>query len=130
MLRQRLLPALAAAALLGSACSSGGANSLGSPRPSRSRDRITVGEIQASAVTNVFEAIQRLRNTWLQPPRGGAECVAPVVFVDNVKRGGTESLRLINIEDIEEIRYVNPRDATTRWGSAVPGAVIEVILRR
>ncbi len=130
MLRQRFLPALAAAALFVSACASGGANSLESPRPSRSRDRITIGEIQNAAVTNAFEAIQRLRNTWLRPPRGAAECLAPVVFVDNARRGGTESLRLINIEDIGEIRYINPQDATTRWGSAVAGAVIEVILRR
>jgi hypothetical protein len=51
----------------------------------------------------------------------------PLVYVDEMPYGDLATLQTIPIIEITEIRYINARDATTRWGTGVAGGVIEVI---
>ncbi len=53
----------------------------------------------------------------------------PVVFVDRSRRGEIRELELIAADDVERIRYISARDATTRYGTGYPGGIIEVISR-
>jgi hypothetical protein len=50
----------------------------------------------------------------------------PTVYLNNVRHGGVASLRDILVTDIQEIRFINAADATTRWGTGHGSGVIMV----
>jgi hypothetical protein len=100
------------------------------PRPADSTV-LTRAEIDETGVQTAFDAIRQLRPRYL---RGRAiVSVAypwtsyPLVYVNGLFRGDLSSLRSILVHDIEEIRYINPGDATTRWGTGHSGGVIHVL---
>ena len=74
---------------------------------------------------NTLDAVRILRPRWLTATHGQW---APTVVIGNVPSGGVEALQHVHIGQIKELRYVNARDATTRWGINHSGGVIEVIL--
>ncbi|HKJ92352.1 MAG TPA: hypothetical protein VJ957_04245 [Longimicrobiales bacterium] len=125
-MRIRFIVPLLAVALVGS-CASAGAN--GASGPKRSSDVITQEEIQqATGLSTAYDAVQRLRPQFLRL-RGpgtitGSEGL--VVFVDGMQQGGIEELRRIDISQVKQIRYVNARDATTKYGTGMSQGVIEV----
>ena len=98
--------------------------------PSRLSDPLGAEEISSVAVSTAYEAIQALRPQWLQrrgtfslmDPNSGY----PTVVVDDIQRGELDLLRNIRAEVVAEIRYVNARDATTRYGTGFSGGAIEV----
>lgn len=104
-----------------------------SPSPRRSGNRLSQAEMLESTATNVLQAIEQLRPMWLRTrgtdPSGSSQTM-PVVYIDGIRAGELEMLRSIQIEEVDRLRYVNPRDATTRWGTGVAGGVIEVFRRR
>ncbi len=104
-----------------------------SPSPRRSGNRLSQAEMLESTATNVLQAIEQLRPMWLRTrgtdPTGSSQMM-PVVYIDGIRAGELEMLRSIQIEEVDRLRYVNPRDATTRWGTGVAGGVIEVFRRR
>ena len=81
---------------------------------------------------NLFQAIDRLRPRWLRVRSvTSIQGAAPImVYHDNVRAGGIEVLYNIRIEGVQEARFVNATDATTRYGMGVPSGVIEVISAR
>jgi hypothetical protein len=85
-----------------------------------------------SGENNLYDAIDRLRPRWLQVrSRTSVQGATPiVVFRDNARIGGVEVLRSMRIEGIEEVRFINATDATTRWGMGYGSGVIEVISHR
>ncbi|TVP47654.1 MAG: hypothetical protein EA350_04575 [Gemmatimonadales bacterium] len=95
---------------------------------------ITAEEMQALSVSSVTEAVQRLRPNWLatrgtlsiQNPNAGR----PIVFVDGIRFGTAESLQRVRVADVEFVRYLNARDATTRYGTGHAGGVIAVTTKR
>ncbi|HEX7048569.1 MAG TPA: TonB-dependent receptor plug domain-containing protein [Longimicrobiales bacterium] len=96
-----------------------------------SRDVLTAAEISEHPdIRNAYDAVQRLRPLFLRQ-RGqtsirnyGADQIK--VYVDGVQAGGIEFLRQINITAVKVIRYLDARDATTRYGPGHAGGVIEV----
>ena len=83
--------------------------------------------------TTVHDAIRRLRPRWLRT-RGrtstrDAEPGMPV-FIDNVRSGSTDRLESLPIDQVEQLRYLSPSDATTRWGTNMSLGAIEVIMRK
>jgi hypothetical protein len=106
------------------ACAAGGQSS--GPRAGR-RNVITAEELQAIEVSTAFEAVRRLRPTWLRSRSGGGD---PVVFIDNVRAGDLNMLDQLYLTTVRELRYVSPADATTRWGTGYTNGAIEVITRR
>ena len=115
----------------GCASKSGGAAATQqSSRPRTSRDVITAEELAAIDAQTALQAVQRLRPNFLQT-RGGASMsvtsgpVNVVVYVDQTRMGGPNSLSQIPVTEIREIRYLNATDATQRYGTGHgAGAII------
>jgi hypothetical protein len=49
-----------------------------------------------------------------------------IVYLNGVNAGGIGILEQIRAAEVREIRYVNGRDATTRYGTGHGGGVLEV----
>ena len=97
------------------------------------RNVITRAELEAQPVSDAYEAVARLRPSWLRRPlaptmQAGGNPV--MVYVDRQQFGTSESLRGLTTEHIERIEFVSARDATTRYGTGHPSGVIEVTTRR
>ncbi len=113
-----------------SACASGSGS--GGGGGARGSGDITRNELAALSSFSAFDVVRRLRPQWLRS-RGTANLdganILPVVFVDRSRRGEIRELELIAADDVERIRYISARDATTRYGTGFPGGIIEVISR-
>ena len=113
--------------LAAAACASTGA------RTSRNSDVITAEEIQSASVSTAYEAVQRLRPTFLRG-RGQTSITSsgsdlPVVYVNGLRSGSVEQLHTIPAQDVQTIRFISASDATTRYGTGHTGGVIEVTTR-
>jgi hypothetical protein len=103
----------------------GGASAVGM------RDLLTADEIAARAdLPTALDAVRRLRPEFLRH-RGATSMrtAAPdpvIVYLNGVNAGGIGILEQIRAIDVIEIRYVNGRDATTRYGTGHGGGVLEV----
>jgi hypothetical protein len=53
-----------------------------------------------------------------------------MVYIDEVRTGGLETLQRISTQIIWEIRFINGRDATTKYGLDHGGGVIMIATRR
>ncbi|MFV2007622.1 MAG: hypothetical protein ACC667_09255, partial [Longimicrobiales bacterium] len=89
-------------------------------------DTITAEDLANVGNVTLFVAIQRLRPRWLRS-RGGSP--VPVVFVDGIRRGGPDELRTMPANSVTEVRFVDSRAATTRYGTGFGGGAIEVTRR-
>jgi len=108
--------------------------SSGQGGPSRNRDVITEEEIASVQVGNAYELVQRLRPEFLRS-RGSQSMrspqgLVPVVYVDGVRQGDVGVLQRLAKDTVEEIRYLNGRDATTQYGTDHGGGAILVRTRR
>lgn len=95
-------------------------------------DVILEDELTAVPELNALEAIQRLRSGWLRV-RGAASFSRPQgirVYVNGMARGGVEELRALRATNIESMRFLSGRDATTRFGVDHTNGAIMVRLRR
>ncbi|TVP46946.1 MAG: hypothetical protein EA350_06180 [Gemmatimonadales bacterium] len=111
------------------ACSGGARAGSGS-----SSGEITLDEIEATTARDAYELLERLRPQWLRG-RGSTSFrdprpALPVVYVDGIRTGGTETLRRIDTGGILSMDYLGAADATTRFGTGHAGGVILVRLRR
>jgi len=113
---------LLAFTLLLAGCGGGAGGGAAAAAPRGSADRIVAAELEAVPQLSAYEAIQRLRPRWLVTRSGGM----PQVHVNgNIQMGGVEALRTVRAADIQEIRYLNAADATTRFGTNyVSGAIL------
>lgn len=106
-------------------CASAGAGGDGAPRSSR--NVITVEELAPLQQLSALEVVQRLRPAWLRVRGGGL----PQLIVDGTPmEGGTETLRTFRVGEIKELRYLDPGDATMRFGTGYPAGAIVVLTGR
>ena len=117
----RIVPLLALTLLLG-ACASGGSGTSSRGNP----NLITLEELEGMPTSTAYDAISRLRPRWIQT-RMNEE---PVVFMDGSRIGGIEVLQTVQVSQLLEIRHLNGRDATTRYGTGFGGGSIEMRSRR
>jgi hypothetical protein len=100
--------------------------------PTGQSDILTREELSHLTVTSAYEAIQQERQRWFRSYRGRGSLTLgenPIwVYVDGVRRGEIEVLRNIMLENVARLAFVNPRDATTRWGTNHASGCIEVTL--
>ncbi|HWP83534.1 MAG TPA: hypothetical protein VNN76_12880 [Bacteroidota bacterium] len=84
-------------------------------------DVITADEIAREPIINTaFQAVERLRPQWLATRKARA-----LVYWDNVRQGGIESLRAIAASNVAEIRFIDSHEATTRFGTGhTNGAIL------
>jgi len=126
---------LATAMVALAACASGGA---GSSHAKQDPNVISTEEIATSSASNAYEVIQRLRPNFLRT-RGAVhgtpgatnamEMVDLVVYLNENRLGGSDQLRQIAATDIQEIRYFNSSEATTKWGTGHSAGAIQVVSR-
>lgn len=102
--------------------------------PRRSRNLITREEIEEAGkgALNAEDLIRRLRPNFLRVPGGqtpGGTAGGPRVYVDNTPLGGTEVLRGIQVDFIGEIAYLDPSEATNRYGTGHQSGAILISSR-
>ena len=124
----RILCATLLALLLSACASSGDSGRFRGPR-----DVIPRQELEQYPAMTALEAVRQLRPHWLN--RRGEQSIADFgettvrVHVDGARRGGPDALGALNIRDIEELRYMDGSEATTRFGTGYPMGVILVTIR-
>ena len=96
----------------------------------RSTDVLTAEELREVPVTSVYDAIRRLRPNWLRvrsaPTAGNPVPERPVVYVDGVRAGSVGILRDMRREHVVRIEYLDPNDATNRYGTGHTGGALLV----
>ena len=104
--------------------------------PGTSRNLITRAQIEESRAITAYDVIRALHPQWLRA-RGqtvglaNATPVTPTVFMDGTRMGELDVLNAYQVRDIEEIRYLDPGRAASRYGMGFPRGIIEIIsLRR
>lgn len=105
-------------------CGGGTSTQGGARGPS---DRLGEADLENVPQLSAFQAIQRLRPRWLNTRTGAA----PMVHVDgNIQMGGADALHNLRAADVQEMRYLNAADATTRFGTNYVSGVILVTTKR
>jgi hypothetical protein len=123
--RRKLIVALAALALAGCTASAG--------TPRGSPDRITRQQLETLEVVSAYDAIQRLRPTWLQtrgPTSITGGVAIPRVHINDSRTAALEDLRSLPTTAVESMQFYSAADATTLFGTNYPGGLIEVRTRR
>lgn len=95
-----------------------GGRATGTRSPRTDRYLITREQILEHGFTNAYEAVESLRSNWLLP-RGPDSINQPtevLVYLDNSRLGGVQTLRTINVTNVQWIRYYDGPTATARWG--------------
>ena len=107
-----------------------------SAQAKRQRDIIGAKELKEYATSNLREVIERARPHFLQPDinnagRGFTVVHNPyqiLVYIAEQRRGDASLLGLINVREVEEVRYYRPGDANVRFG-VDNAAVIQLKLK-
>ena len=105
----------------------------GTRRGGGSTNLITRQQLEALETMSAYDAIQRLRPTWLQsrgPTSLGGGPTLPRLHINNSRTSALDELRTIPIHEVETMEYMGPGDATTLFGTGYPGGVIELRTRR
>jgi hypothetical protein len=124
-------PLTVAALLLSAACASAST----SARPAvQAGNVIPERELSTHATGSAFDAVRMLRPNFFVT-RGPTSIVfagsdRPVVYLDGVPFGELEALRGIQTANVHEIRFINGRDATLRWGTNHGAGVIYVVTKQ
>jgi hypothetical protein len=133
MLRQSCFFIALVAGVAGAACSPA-RSAPPVAAPAGDRYTLTEAELQSAQDRNLYEAIQRLRPTFLRSRQVRSSSTPnpePVhVFVDGTRAEGLETLKLFSPAIVREVRFYEPHQANVRFGTGHHGGLIEVILRR
>ena len=118
-------------ALLG--CLSSQSAQSGQPASRGDRRILTGAELREQHYNSAYEAIEALRGNWLvaRGPDSFASPSVVLVYMDNVKLGGIETLRAVEISTLESIEHLDANSATARWGVGHgAGVILITTLRR
>ena len=124
-----ILPFLLAVLAFAGCASSGGGGSSG--RSSSDIDRAELLEV-SNSTQNLYEAIRRLRPFWLRPRTTGisGERYFPIIYVSGARYGPVGTLREMRPGNVERVRFMDPSQATNRYGTGHTGGAILVTLLR
>lgn len=97
-----------------------------------SREVLTAAEISRTSALTAYEAVQMLRPAFLraQGPKAvlssPRSTVYPVVYMNGTYHGALETLMSLDVRDIQDIRYIDPQQATIMYGTGHVAGVIMV----
>ncbi|MEJ2206123.1 MAG: hypothetical protein P8170_18665 [Gemmatimonadota bacterium] len=101
--------------------------------PRRSSRVLLADEIAEVSVMSAYQAVERLRPQWLHsrasPTMANPEGAEPLVYVDGMRAGNLSELLQIRPERVERMEYLNPSDATNRFGTDHTAGAILVVTR-
>lgn len=113
----RLLIAVLVLVLVPGCASTGGGSEEGSDRAV-----LTRAQLEPVEYLSAYDAIRRYRPVWLRTQRGqdsfstqGRRGIR--IYQDGVFIGGMPVLQNLQVREIEEIRFLDKRQATTRFGT-------------
>lgn len=97
--------------------------------PQRNPYLITAEEISASKLLTAHHAVSTLRPNWLHTrgAKAASGMGSIVVYLDATRMGGPDVLREIPATEIRTMRFLNSRDAQTRYGEGHEHGAIVVI---
>jgi hypothetical protein len=111
--------------LVTAACASSGTQRRTSAR--RDTRSLSAEEIRSSSASNLYDVIRSHRPEWLIK-RGQTSINLEgdiVVYVDNVALGGPESLKSIDVQSVQFVRFLNASEAQMRFGVGhMHGAIV------
>ncbi len=120
------IAALLAAVSLGTAACA----STGSGSGSSGGSVLTHDQLVESNEPNLYNAIQRLRPTWLRPRGSQVSGAQVALFVDGAPRGTVSQLSSIPIENVVEVQFYTASEAGFTFGTVGGNAgVVEVRTR-
>ena len=105
-------------------------SSAGAARARKDPHVITSDELASRSTLTARQAIEQLRPQFLRTrgttTLGNAQTKDEIwVYVDGTKMGDLQVLNNIGVHEISEIRYLNPSEATNRYGTGhVQGAIL------
>ena len=124
-MRSSRLAALAVLLVVTAACASSQTEARRTTR--RDARLLTSEEIKSSSASNLFDVIRSHRPEWLIK-RGQTSINLEgdiVVYVDNVALGGPESLKSIDVQSVQVVRFLNASEAQMRYGVGhMHGAIV------
>lgn len=111
------------------ACAPAAAGSGSGARPS-SRGPITADEALDTGAANAYEVVQARRPNWLHrrgahTAGGGTDDI--VVYLNDARLGGLESLRQVAAANVGEIRFYDAAAANYRFGRGHLNGAIQVV---
>ena len=113
-------------ALSVAACSS----ATGTRSTSGDSDRITQEQLSKVAADNAYEAVRSLQPQWLetraQESISNGNPTSAVVFLNGARAGDPEFLRTLQINSVQEMRFIPASRAAARYGMGLGRGVIEV----
>lgn len=93
---------------------------------------ITQEEIQdVGEMSNAYNLVRRLHPQWLQK-RGRNSLRNPgqiLVYIEGSRQGGPQTLQQIDVFDVQSIEFLQPDEATMRYGSGHDNGAILVHLK-
>lgn len=118
-------------ALLSASCASSTEGAASAPLSASSA--IQEQELADVSHLNAYDAIRRLRPNWLRVRGVGTfarqQSAGIRLYVDGARRNDLDNLRNIRASNIQEIRYLDSRRATTRFGTDHGDGAILVITK-
>jgi hypothetical protein len=93
---------------------------------------ITRAQLDATPTSDLYEAVRRLRPTWLSA-RGSTTLLGDqaqvIVYLDGTRMGGVNMLRNTEISSVISLQFLSPSEATNRYGTDHAAGVILVRTR-
>ena len=117
---KRALTLVGAALIALTACSS---TQGAAAKPHTNRNLITAEEIATISVSDAYEVVERLRPNFFATH---GQLSPPVAYVDGLPFGQLETLHRVQPASIQSIQYLDPLQATQRYGKAAGGGAILV----
>jgi hypothetical protein len=105
------------------ACASQSRRDLG-PYPKSTPDVISEEEIAGSSGTNVYEVVERSHPMFLISKVDLVPSTDRQVYLNGVRLGGLNELRLIPAKEVKEIRFVRAIDASAYGVGRSGGAIL------
>ena len=93
---------------------------------------LTASQLRDTSTQTVYGAIRRLRPQWLRA-RGRTSINAvgpdePTVYVDGTRYGSLNDLGRMDVNQVTRAEFVDPLEATTRFGTNHTGGAILIFL--
>ena len=132
-MRKLLIVGLAAVSL---GCGSASSGTRSSGTGGGGRNVLTAREIteRGGDISNAFEALERLRPDFLRMSRGPTDLndssTQPSVYINSERQPSFESLRVVAIREVSEIRKLSASEAQTKFGLNNTHGAIQVVTIR
>jgi hypothetical protein len=93
---------------------------------------LTSAELVRAGDVSLYDALRQLRPAFLMERRESATGTAVAttqVYIGAMQMEGVEHLREIMAKNVEEVRFLDPREANARFGTNRGGSAIVVTLK-